>query len=179
MIQAGTSAYSEIQPCLLGTTDIIIPILNNLQSTVSTAAETLYLAIVTRATLVSKTLVTIPLNMRVNVRNVAVTTDSTPNTYVVASEESMVFYKFDANFGVLKQKILKATGTAGKMYVTSISNYRDTSIFIVLGGKWNLASDKESVAILRSNSALDFGSFTCGLLIQDFQSWDTTWVSGT
>ena len=76
-----------------------------------------------------------------------------------------MFYKFDSSFAVVKSKILKSTGSAGKMYVNSLSNYKDTSIFVIMGGKWASASDKDSVAILRSNSALDFSGYTCGLLI--------------
>lgn len=93
------------------------------------------------------------------------TTDTSSNIYLVASEEAAVFYKFDSSFYLIKSKILKSTGTAGKMYVKSVSNYKDTSIFVILGGKWSSATDKDSVAVLRSNSVLDFTGYTCGLLI--------------
>lgn len=48
-----TSAYSETQPCIFGSTEMIIPIMDNVQSVAGTTAETLYLIVVTRATLAS------------------------------------------------------------------------------------------------------------------------------
>lgn len=103
--------------------------------------------------------------MNVNLKNVVVTTDTTDQVYVMASESSIVFYKLDANLNVLISKVLKATGTTGYMLANSISNYKDSSLIFVLGGYWQFSTDKRSVAVLRSNNILDFTGFTCGLAI--------------
>jgi hypothetical protein len=132
---------------------------------------------ITDANFASTKVLSIPHNMAVNLRNAAVTTDSSSNIYVTASENSIVFYKFDSAVNLVKAKLLKSTGVAGKMYANSITIYKDTSIFMVYGGKWITSTDKDSIAVLRANTAFDFAGYTCGLLPQDFYSWDANWVS--
>lgn len=55
VLSSSSSSYTETQPCILGTTELIIPILDNVQSAAGNLAETLYLVVVTRATLASTT----------------------------------------------------------------------------------------------------------------------------
>jgi hypothetical protein len=84
----------------------------------------------------------------------------------------MIFYKFDSSFNVLKSRLLKSTGASGSMLAKGIFNYRDTGFFVVLGGTW-VSPGAASTVFLKANSNFDFSGFTCGLSIQNFNSWDT------
>ena len=44
-----------------------------------------------------------------------------------------------------------------------------------MGGFWTSTSDKQSVVILRSDTSLNFRTYTCGLNIQPINAWDTTY----
>jgi hypothetical protein len=56
--------------------------------------------------------------------------------YVVASDEAMVFYKFNSLLNLKASKLLKATGTTGGMYANSVNNYKDVSLIFIFGGTW-------------------------------------------
>lgn len=48
-----------------------------------------------------------------------------------------------------------------------------------MGGFWTSTSDKQSVVILRSDTSLNFRTYTCGLNIQPINPWDTTYHPAT
>lgn len=119
--------------------------------------------------------------MSTNLRSAAVTVDSSGNIYLTASEYSMVFFKLDSNLNVVPalsvppyytyKRFFK--GTSGKYNLLNAQVF-DNSLYFGFAGIFTLTS-KQSALIMKSTLDLDFGMYTCGFLVDDYRTWDTTW----
>lgn len=64
-------------------------------------------------------------------------------------------------------------GTSGKYNLLNAQVF-DNNLYFGFAGTFTLTS-KQSALIMKSSLDLDFGMYTCGFLVDDYRSWDTTW----
>jgi hypothetical protein len=154
---------------------MVIPLINNVYVD-ATTDETVQLVSINLSNLQSTTYVLTTLSKKTNVRNVYLTadTESPPNIYLTMTDEEAVFVKFDSSLNKIgNAKLLKRYG--GRYLIKGLFFF-NKSLFHVMGGILQSAlPSKNSVFILRSEDDLSFSKYTCGLQINDFESWDSNY----